>query len=355
MSVCAILINYLGAHEIAGAVQSVLADAPDVQVVVVDNSEDDIEWALLETLLPPSVRRIRSPGNIGFGQGCNLALQHVDAPYIFLVNPDVRLLPGCTHALLDTLADHSNCSAVAPRQFLDANCQWFLPQSWQPTSVRAWVTERALREVAVARRVSRAARSEHLRFWKATSPVCQRALSGGVVMVRRNALRPGELLFDPRFFMYFEDSDLCMRLRRRGTDLLVAPQAGAVHAWQNLPHKAPLMEQSAQLFFEKYYASDNVFLCKSRLLAANAAQRESFLFEPVHSSVIHVPALWQDGWLLELSPTPLIQPAVGMFGAGHEAFVSAEIFQRFAGAAVFGRLSSKASRGIDEALLFCWR
>ena len=65
MSVCSILINYLGAPNDAGVVQSLLADAPHVPFVEVYNSEDESEWALLESLLRPWVLRIRSPGNIG--------------------------------------------------------------------------------------------------------------------------------------------------------------------------------------------------------------------------------------------------------------------------------------------------
>ena len=101
MKVCVVLVNYHGAVDIAQAVMSVLIDAPDVEIVVVDNSDDAQEWRRLGSLLPPSVRRFCAPGNIGFGQACNLAVENTLAPFIFLVNPDVRLVPGCIRALHD--------------------------------------------------------------------------------------------------------------------------------------------------------------------------------------------------------------------------------------------------------------
>lgn len=146
LSCCAVLVNYRDAAEVAAAVASVLADAPGIEVRVVDNSDDDAEWALLRSLLPQAVQCHRAEGNIGFGRGCNLAVRASSADCFFLVNPDVRLVKGCTAALIEALAHDPTLGAIAPRQFLDAALQWRLPPSWLPTAVRAWATERARRE-----------------------------------------------------------------------------------------------------------------------------------------------------------------------------------------------------------------
>ena len=73
MKVCAVLVNYHGARDITQAVQSILVDRQNTDIVVVDNSDDALEWEQLRRLLPPSVCKVRAPGNIGFGRLFNLA------------------------------------------------------------------------------------------------------------------------------------------------------------------------------------------------------------------------------------------------------------------------------------------
>lgn len=344
LSCCVILVNYRGAAEIAAAVQSVLADAPGTEVRVVDNSDDDGEWTLLQSLLPQAVHCHRAEGNIGFGRGCNLAVRASSADCFFLVNPDVRLVRGCTAALTEALARDASLGAAAPRQFLDAALQWQLPPSWLPTAVRAWATERARREPGSRRRIRQATGAEALRHWQARHvPLRQRALSGGAVMVHRRSLDTSGDLFDPRFFMYFEDSDLCMRLRRQGWGMAMIPQAQAVHAWCNAPHKQGLMETGAAVYFAKHYADDR-WLHKARLLQQNPPGPMGDPHQAgtrTHGGIeLAVPQSLQAGWVLELSPDPLLQICIGHLGTGARAQASYQTLAHFGAGTVFARLRS---------------
>lgn len=344
LSCCAVLVNYRGAAEIAAAVQSVLADAPGIEVRVVDNSNDGVEWALLQSLLPEAVHCHRADGNVGFGQGCNLAVRASSADCFFLVNPDVRLVPGCTAALIGALVQDTTLGAVAPRQFLDAALQWHLPPSWLPTAVRAWATERARREPFARSRVRRATGAEALRYWQAHhAPLRQRALSGGAVMVHRRALDAQGVLFDPQFFMYFEDSDLCLRLRRQGWGMAMVPEARAVHAWHNAPHKQGLMEAGAAVYFAKHYTDDR-WLHKAQGLQrtppgplGNGGPAGVRTTEGIE---LAVPASLQAGWVLELGPDPLLQICIGHPGTGARALASYQTLAHFGAGAVFVRLRS---------------
>lgn len=349
LSCCAILVNYRGAAEIAAAVASVLADAPGIEVRVVDNSDDDREWALLQSLLPSTVHSHRSGGNIGFGRGCDLAVQASSADCFFLVNPDVRLAAGCTEQLLRALEDDSTLGAVAPRQFLDMDLQWHLPPSWFPTAIRAWATERARREPRVRSKVRHANAMESLRYWQARQqPLRQRALSGSALMVHRRALNAQACLFDPQFFMYFEDSDLCMRLRRQGWGMALVPGARAVHAWRNEPHKQGLMEAGAAVYFGKHYPDDR-WLRKTQLLQGEPAEPMGDPTQPgtrtAEGMELAVPASLQSGWVLELSPDPLLQICAGRLGTGAHALASAQILAHFGSSPVFVRLRSSQQHG----------
>ena len=353
---CAVLVNYFGAADTAAAALSVLADAPDTSVLVVDNSHDTAEHTLLRALLPQAVKVLDAGGNLGFGRACNLAWQASKEEFVLFVNPDVRVLPGCTIALANTLASDSTLAAVAPRQYLDSACRWLLPPAWLPTALRAWSHEKALRDPHAWHRLAAAARAEGLRLWEAVTPVAQRALSGGAFMLRRSALLQQEEPFDPRFFMYFEDSDLCMRLRRRGLRLAVQPQAVAVHAWQNLPHKAHMMAEAAAVYFAKYDPSaTNPWHARAAILAATPAGSSNwpaFDLWPARQG-LQVPEAWHGGWVLELGLSPLLQTVVARCGTGSVIEEPVEVLSQVGASGVYGRLSPRG-KSSDQTLPFLY-
>lgn len=132
------------------------------------------------------------------------------------------------------------------------------------------------------------------------------------MLVRRDALAPDEPLFDPGFFMYFEDSDLCLRLRRQGWQLAVVTDAEVVHLWQLAPHKEGLMAQAAQVYFAKHFAGSR-WLRKASDLATLAVVWP--LCEQVQKTqALTVPEQWRGGWVLELGLSPLFAPAVACLG-----------------------------------------
>ena len=336
--VCAVLVNYKGAADVALAVASVLADSPDTEVVVVDNSEDPAEADRLRDLLPSAVRLVVAPRNLGFGAGCNLGMATTTANLIWLVNPDVRVLPGCLATLQLALdADHS-LVAVAPRQYLDMDKRWNLPPSWLPTALNSWAREAASRNPRARARYVRAARAEALRVWTAHpgAALRQRALSGGAMLVRRSSLPAGDEVFDPAFFMYFEDSDFCLRMRGRGLRLAVVPGADVVHLWQTSAHKDGLMAQAAPLYFKRHFSGSR-WLAKAGELASMLPEWPAFS-EVESGQSWHVPQAWQGGWVLELSLTPLLSPAAGLFGTGATLPWPGDVLAALGDATAYGRL-----------------
>lgn len=349
MDVCAVLVNYRGAEEVAAAAASVLADSPAVELVVVDNSESPDEAQRLRARLPPQARLIVAPHNLGFGAACNLALQTSGAEAAWLVNPDVRVLPGCLAALVGALQEHLGLAAVAPRQTLDLGQRWLLPPSTLPTAIDQWARVQACASARARRRYVRAARALALRLWTArgAEPVPQRALSGAALLVRRRCLLPGESLFDPRYFMYYEDSDLCLRLRRRGWRLATVPAARAVHLWRLAPHKAGLMAQAEPLYFERHFAGN-------RWLGRQAAATDAALprFRPVAGAAdLQVPPALQAGWVFELSPAPLVDPAAALLGRGAQLPWPEEVLAACGPVPVYGRLGPIDGGAAEEDCL----
>ena len=312
----AILVNYHCGADIAQAVRCVLTDAPTVRVVVVDNSQSAQEALRLRQSLPGGVELLVADCNLGFGVACNWAASHAPSDHYWLINPDVRVQPGCLDALLAALKADPRLGAVAPRQYLDLERKWLFSPSWLPASIDAWVRERVLREPTVAARFGRAVRAESLRLWCATtSPVSQRALSGAAMLVRRSCLPVGASLFDPAYFMYFEDSDLCMRLRRGGWRMAVIPTAEAVHLWRMGGHKNDLMQRSEPIYFNQHFRN-SPWLTKAHAAMSHPVMGRAAMEIWCPSRPPQIPTTWTKGWSLEVSPLGVFLPSVGQVGSG---------------------------------------
>jgi GT2 family glycosyltransferase len=311
----ALLVTYFDAEGIAAAVRSLLGDDQELEIIVVDNSDDPLQWEELCRAVMPFARLVRAPSNLGFAQGCNLAMQHTDAEFLLLVNPDVRFLRRAATTLRTELLRRPDLAAVGPKQFLDAACLWSLPPAWCPTAIRLWVTESVMREPRHRTAWQRAVFAENIKAWAAERAIPQRSLSGGAMMIRRSALHSASSgkaqLFDPRFFMYFEDSDLCLRLRAAGWQLALVPDAQAVHSWCNAPHKASLMRDGQEVFMQKHFVADNEWYGKLRRLWASGAPTPwETSSTPLRSAVLHV-GLGDVPAYLEASPHPNLWPSVG--------------------------------------------
>ena len=337
-----IVVNYQCAALTVRAVASLLKDMPTGQIVVVDNSVDAAEAATLKAQLPShQVRLVISPNNVGFGAACNMGMEASDGAYVMLLNPDACVVPGCLHELKACLDGNPALAAVSPLQQWDTAGQWLLPPAWLPTGPGMWSMEAAWRNRRWARQLSLAYRRYALKTWANTDTcVPQRALSGGAMMVRRSALGQDSTLFDPAFFMYYEDSDLSLRLRQQGWTLGLAPRAAALHEWVNAPGKSGLMEQSTAVFLAKHFTQRNHWQTRLALRVGQQLAINNPLDAQKMASTteLSVPAAWHGRWLLELSPSPLLIPSIGHLGSGPTAPLPMHLMHRLGAGPIYLRL-----------------
>jgi GT2 family glycosyltransferase len=344
----AIIVNYKVAALALKAVESVLASDSDgmVQVAVVDNSEDEDEAERLRQGLPCGVLLLVNSENVGFGRACNRVVDRFPADRILLINPDARLLPGCLRRLQSTLSSREGVAAVSPRIFWDAGLRFLLPFSYPECILHVQALLDASNPQAPVNRILSAAwRAYSIRIWRARRPVRVKNLSGALVLLDAAAVRKAGGLFDPRFFLYFEDTDLFLRLRQAGYSLLVEPRAGAIHhydqcARENREWKRVCMMRSRQIFLEKHRPLRRLLI---RSLAARAQRPAPQL--PITSDFtshfsLKVPSRLQRGWLFEWSPTPTLIPSSAQFGAGPVMDFPEACWDMLAPGHYFGRIGA---------------
>lgn len=343
MDCTAILVNYHGAALIAEAAHSLVGDPACARIHVLDNSVCDTQAELLRQLLPPTVELTICPDNLGFGGACNLAFNQCDSEFVLLLNPDARLLPGALSKLLHCLTQRPRAAAVGPRVYWDVRRQFLLPPTTYP-SHQAFLLDR-LGECwpSLTRYRALRFRARAMREWQAREAFQVDALSGGHVLLRRGALLAAGGLFDPRFFMYWEDSDLMRRLQDRGFELWLEPAAEAIHLYEHSLGKDRLITQGWPAFAEKYFATSGCrwltgFAQRHHRPLQHGDFQELFPDWAGEYVTLAVPENLQAGWLLEFSPSALFVPAMGHFGEGPEARLPIELVQRFSGLPGYLRL-----------------
>jgi GT2 family glycosyltransferase len=206
--VTGIVVNYKTMKLTERAVSSLLGEPEMQEVIVVDNNSQDgsVEF-LTETLPADRVRVLRSESNLGFGQGVNLGADAGSGSMLFLLNSDAELVAGGIARLSDALAKEPHTAIAAP----------LIVDSGGSAQLDAQGVFPSLRTMVV--RTNRRPPDRLHPDW----------VSGAAMLIRRDAFREVGG-FDPAFWMYFEDVDLCRRLRLRSWDVVRVPEARVLHA-----------------------------------------------------------------------------------------------------------------------------
>lgn len=342
-TVSVLIVNFHCAQLTCRAVASTLRDQPTAEVIVVDNSVDADESARLSKSLDARCRLLIAEHNLGFGAANEWALAHASAPLVMLLNPDAIIGPGCIERLASTLAERPDAGIVAPRSYWDEERQFCLPTGLMESPGREFGMELARRHTRVGRFLSRRNQLFALRTWTATAPIDLPMASGAALMLRRQDIDRIGGLFDPRFFMFYEDTDLAKRVHQHGLKLLLEPRAEIIHAWRMDAHKGPLMADGRRRYMAKYYPNNALLNRVDRLRSAPYQAVLPFPFVPLGAlqapPCLQVPPDLATGWLLEVSPSPLFVPSAGRLGQGESIGFDSKWWENLAPGQYFLRLS----------------
>lgn len=210
------MVNWNGASFLDSLLRSVQECAP-AEMVVIDNQSTDESVAVLQR--HPSVITVLNSANLGFGSAANQGIRMTHAPFVLVANTDIEAAPGSIDLLEQYMTDHPEAAAAAPRLvFPDGRLQTSLRSF--PTPLRLFLYLSYLDRIFPSG--YRLGPDQHRELKEVDQPM------GAALLFRRTAL---EKLggFDPQFFMYMEDVDLCDRLKSAGWKIAYIPQAQMVH------------------------------------------------------------------------------------------------------------------------------
>lgn len=207
-----IVVTYNSRADIDACLRSLRAHSGDVEIIVVDNLSID---GTLEHVRHsfPDVLAVSAERNGGYGAGVNLGVSLARGAYLAVLNPDTEVQAGWLAPLIAALDEHGSGLAT-PTILLKGTAD----------RVNACGNDVHLTGLAFCARLKQTAPA----MSEPPRPVA--AVSGAAFVVRRDVwARLGG--FDERFFMYLEDTDLSLRARRLGYEIVHVPASRIWHTY----------------------------------------------------------------------------------------------------------------------------
>ncbi len=222
--VSAIVLNYKTPKDCILCVRALLKQtiADDIEILVVDNrSEDDSIGFLRNTFRDePRVRFLETPRNRGYGQGNAEAAKRANGRFLLIINPDNELEPSGLERMTAAMEADASIGILGPKLLHEDGT---IRDSYRtfPTILDVFIKRTFLRKYFTTRM------RRYLQHGQDTTQVRDTDwLAGACLLIRRDFFE--ELGgFDPRFFLFFEDTDLCRRCWKAGKRVVYFPLAYA--------------------------------------------------------------------------------------------------------------------------------
>jgi GT2 family glycosyltransferase len=283
IDVSIVIVNWNVAALLGACIRSIESERDrgnlSIEIIVVDNASDQQDFHEVVTSYPDA-RLIELEENRGYGAASNVGIGLAQGRAVFILNPDIELLPHSLQRLWDTLNLSAHIGMVAP---LLLNSDRTLQSSGYrfPGAANVFFdlfpTPARIYESALNGRVSPG---------NGQLPIAIDYALGAALFVRRAALLDVGM-FDDSYFMYSEEIDLQRRLAKHGWTRLLTPDARAVHhGGQSTGQRADEMHvalwSSRAQYFERWASARDQRLVRT---IVNAGTRLQDRRNPVHHAV----------------------------------------------------------------------
>ena len=207
------IVNYKTPDDTIACIKSILVHTQNVEIIVSDNNSADGSAEKIKKTFP-KIKFIQNKENLGFGKAHNQVIAAAKGEYVAIVNPDILVEKDALNTLIKYLDDHEEANIVAPALYgLDHKRQpscFAHPTLFVPFYIRRWPFKYLFKKTLARYQL------EHLDLSK---PQQVPWASGAFLVMRK------KWYFDPSYFMYIEDADLC----RRVGNIYYTPQANVIH------------------------------------------------------------------------------------------------------------------------------
>lgn len=241
-----IIVNWNTAALLCDCLASLVATstAGRSEILVVDNASRDDSVGMVQQHFP-SVQLIQNSANVGFARANNQGIVLSQGRYLLLLNSDTVVPPDTLAELLTFMEHTPDAGACSPRLVRPDGQPQAFAFGGDPTP--RYLFRRGLHRLLLRR---------GLHNWHTTQIESVDWVSGAALLLRRAALEQTGGL-DENIFMYFEDNDLCLRIRQAGWKVYYNPQVAVIHIGGQSLKQNPVARRayyhSLEYFYAKHY------------------------------------------------------------------------------------------------------
>lgn len=269
IDVSVITVNWNGASHIKTMIESLRKYTKDLtyEVIIVDNGSEKSDQKQLSDLTLSikdkiAIKLIFNNNNYGFGKGCNIGAKHAKGTYLAFVNPDVTFIDNTLCVLLKALEQNPLIGLIGPK-ITSSGC----------TTVYSAMKKSSILSIALGQTTEPIARFLRLKtaggfYLDQDLPhYCDWVYGSFMVLPQRVFFTVKG--FDERYFMYAEEADLCLSIKKAGYLVRYFPNSKIVHEGEGVAKKVPDLTitrkaESEFKFFSKwnskFYASINCLI-----------------------------------------------------------------------------------------------
>ena len=214
-----ITINYNGLKDTCELIETLPLEDLSIEVIVIDNASKEDEATIIDQRYP-QVKVIRSKENLGFAGGNNLGIKSAHGKYLFFINNDVVLQTSdirhqtSFRPLIDRLESSKKVGMVCPK----------IRFAWGDNPIQ-FAGYTPLSRVTMRNHAIGCGESDHGQYNTAhITPYAH----GAAMMVKREAIEKAGLMPEC-YFLYYEELDWSMMIRRAGYDIWYEPTVTVYH------------------------------------------------------------------------------------------------------------------------------
>ncbi len=262
-TVSIIIVNYFVEEELLNCISSIYSSQAKIsfEIIVVDNSDVKTIQKKLKKLFPKVI--YLASNNNGFGAGNNLGAKKANGDFLFFLNPDTKIKQNTVDILVSFLQKNTHAGIVAPLLVDQENKPFILQGSNTLSPLSAIFSLSFIHKLFPNNPIAK-------KYWmsgwdkKETKEVS--VIPGTAFMIKKQLFTDVQG-FDEKFFLYFEESDLCKRVTKKGFSIFITPRAKVFHAWGKSTQKskqdiASIFNKSKFYYFKKHYGLFSAILVK---------------------------------------------------------------------------------------------
>ena len=281
MAVSVVIVNYNAGDAILECIESIFNQAFEapIEVIVVDNDSSDrsVEEIILRW---PHVQMIRNEQNVGFGTAANIGIKAATFEYILLANPDTRLTTNALHELYAHLSENENawlstCKIVNDDGSVKPSYS-DVPSMLHSFVVATGITSvlRGLDWTSGLLKLPKKLQHNSISRRQARDDIIQVPASLGALMFFKKSRLAQVGCFTEDYFMYWEDVDLSLKIRKAGGKIYYNGKATVFHHGGSFDSGVS-SRQAMRFMVTQYYKSERIFWKKH--FTASTARRVNVL------------------------------------------------------------------------------